>query len=524
YTLTDNVENLTLTGSADINGTGNVLDNVLIGNSENNILTGLAGNDYLDGGLGADRMMGGTGNDTYVVDNAGDIVIEYSNKESDKKKSSESEDNSRKLPEDWTVGGIDTVLAGISYTLGANVENLMLTGSLDLYGYGNELGNVLTGNSGNNILMGMAGNDNLDGGLGADTMVGGSGDDTYIVDNAGDLVIEYGKEKSDKSQRSGSGDMLPDASSGGIDTVLSSVNYTLGDNVENLVMTGGVSINGFGNKLDNIIVGNDGSDLLQGFAGDDTLQGNASNDVLLGGSGNDILLDNGGNNLLDGGYGDDSLTGNAGNELFVGGEGNDVIRTGNGADIIVFNRGDGNDTVYGGTDTDNTLSLGGNIRYKDIALSRDGKNLVLSVGEHDQIAFKDWYKTDANYKSVLNLQVVSEAMLGFDRASSDMLLNKSVQNFDFTSIVNAFDQARGKQSDDGSLKKWNVMNTLLNSHLSASDTAALGGDLAHQYGTSGNLTGMNFTAAQDVLNVSQFGAQAQTLRPLQGLQGGAVTL
>lgn len=154
WVLGEEIEKLTLTGSALIDGTGNALDNTLTGNTASNTLAGLAGNDWLDGGSGNDTMLGGAGDDTYVVAQAGDVVVE------------------------GIAEGTDTVRSAVTYTLGANLENLVLTGS-NINGTGNELDNVLTGSAGNNTLSGIDGADTLDGLAGTDLLIGGSGDDTY---------------------------------------------------------------------------------------------------------------------------------------------------------------------------------------------------------------------------------------------------------------------------------------------------------------------------------------------------------
>ena len=126
--------------------------------------------------------------------------------------------------------------SSITYALGADVENLLLTGTAAINATGNTLDNTLTGNTGNNVLSGGAGNDTLIGGTGNDTMIGGTGNDIYVVDAAATWPRRLVGE--------------------GTDTVQSSVTYTLGANVENLSLTGTAAINATGNTLDNVLTGN----------------------------------------------------------------------------------------------------------------------------------------------------------------------------------------------------------------------------------------------------------------------------
>ncbi|MBC3382872.1 M10 family metallopeptidase [Pseudomonas sp. SWRI179] len=252
WSLGANLENLTLTGSAHLKGGGNALNNVLIGNAGNNELIGWAGSDTLDGGSGIDTLVGGTGNDTYVVDDLKDIVSETST----------------------LAGEIDTVRSSQKWSLGANLENLTLTGSAHLKGGGNALDNVLIGNAGNNELSGWAGSDTLDGGSGIDTLVGGTGNDTYVVDNLEDIVSETS------------------TLAGEIDTVHSSQKWSLGANLENLTLTGSAHLKGGGNALDNVLIGNDGNNVLSGWAGNDMLSGGLGTDSLTGGTGSDRFVFN----------------------------------------------------------------------------------------------------------------------------------------------------------------------------------------------------------------------------------------
>jgi serralysin len=334
YTLSANIEDGVLLGDANINFGGNALDNTL---------TGTTGNNILDGMTGADTMAGGAGNDTYYVDNAGDVIVENGT----------------------SVNEIDTVFASLDWTLGNNLENLVLRGEDDLNGTGNALNNILTGNTGNNTLNGGAGNDTLDGGAGTDTLIGGAGDDTYIIDSLTDTIIESAGE--------------------GRDAVRTFVSYTLADNIEDGVLLGTSGLSLTGNAQNNTLTGNAGNNTLDGGAGADTLIGGDGNDLYLVDNAQDVVIEtdsansgidtvqstvswamsanlenltllgsanlngtgnalnntltgNDGNNILDGGAGIDTLTGGAGDDVYVvenrsdtvielAGEGHDVIRS-----------------------------------------------------------------------------------------------------------------------------------------------------------------------------------------------------
>jgi Ca2+-binding RTX toxin-like protein len=177
------IENLALTGSANITGIGNSADNIVSGNSGNNFLQGLGGNDelygnagadvleggagsdYLDGGAGIDTMVGGAGDDAYIIDDINDVVTEYSGE-----------------------GDHDVVFSSVSYTVGAEIENLTLTG-------GDNIDGLSSSRTTDNTIVGNSGNNTLGGGDGVDTLTGNEGIDTFVFANAGaahaDVVTDY---------------------------------------------------------------------------------------------------------------------------------------------------------------------------------------------------------------------------------------------------------------------------------------------------------------------------------------------
>jgi Ca2+-binding RTX toxin-like protein len=273
-----------------------------------------------------------------------------------------------------------------------------------------------------------------------------------------------------------------------------------------------------GGSGDETLIAKGGSDYVFGDAGDDLLRGGNGNDVLQGGEGDDVLRSGNGQNLLEGGAGDDVIHGGQGAGFLAGGAGNDTIRVGRGNDVIAFNAGDGIDTLIGGRDGGNTLSLGGGIGYSDLSFSKSGHDLVVNAGADDKLVLKNWYRGN---HSVLNLQIVADAMEEFDATSSDPLYSRKVQVFDMWALVAKFDQAIAANPH---LDSWSLMNGLSDAHLSASDDAALGGDLAYWYGKNRTLAGISISAAQDLLGTPGFGSDAQSLRPFTGLQEGFIKL
>lgn len=456
WTLGEYLENLTLIGSLNLNGTGNSLDNKIIGNSGNNVL---------DGKQGSDIMIGGSGNDTYVVDNVSDSVTENINE------------------------GIDTIQSSITWTLGSNLENLTLTSTIAANATGNDLSNVLKGNAAANA---------LDGGSGNDTLIGGAGDDIYVVDSTGDTITEFSNE--------------------GTDTVQSSINWILGNNIENLTLIGTNSINGTGNSSSNVIRGNSSNNILDGNAGSDTLIGgigddtyivdsigdvitesanqgtdtvkssitwklssNLENLTLIGtnsvnGTGNElnnILVGNSFNNILDGSIGSDTM---------IGGAGDDVYYVDDLTDVVLEYENEGDDTVISDINfylnltnlyeienvtVSGTQNLNATGNYKSNVLTGNSGNNILDGGVIFDYSGPSSFDENDNY-------IYSDVLVGGNGDDTYY-----VQSNSDTVIELANEGTDTVFSNSGYTLPSNVENLTLTSYFSdqSSDYYAIGNDL-----------------------------------------------
>lgn len=232
------------------------------------------------------------------------------------------------------------------------------------------------------------------------------------------------------------------------------------------------------------------------------------------------MSDSAGNTLLDGGAGDDSINGGSGRDFIAGGRGNDSIHPGSGADVIAFNRGDGNDLILASVGADNTLSLGGGIRYEDLSFEQKDTDLVLHVGEDESMTFKDWY-LNTSHRSVLTLQLMMEGSSAYDPGSDDPLLNSPIQQFDFAFLTKAFDAARAAESSIG---RWSLGDSLPAAHLGGGDAACIGGDLSYYYASEATLLNISMLPALNVLGSAQFGLVNQTRQTEDLLQDASPRL
>jgi Ca2+-binding RTX toxin-like protein len=318
-----------------INLTGDHSSQEISGNAGNNILMGMAGNDTITGGDGDDTLSGGDGNDT-LNGNAGNDTLN----------GDAGADNLRGGAGNDTLNGgangdrawYDDALAGVTVNLatgvatstvgtsagigtdqlisiesvtGGNFDDRITGGDGDDFlrgGAGNDWidggdsddwligddGNdQLFGSAGEDVLDALAGNDSLYGGADHDELFGYEGDD--FLDGGADWDVMFGGLGNDiyvfDYDFGGVSDFISEQGGDGTDEVRASLSYTLGFDLENLLLTGTAVINGTGNELANTIRGNDAANAISGLAGADQLTGNGGADTLIGGSGDDTVID-----------------------------------------------------------------------------------------------------------------------------------------------------------------------------------------------------------------------------------------
>ena len=339
----------------------------LWGGSGNDWIRGGDNNDLIGGNSGSNTLFGGNGDDFYIIESIGDVVVEFLNE------------------------GSDRIQTPFSWRLGANLENLTLTGQASLAGFGNALANSMLGNAGNNTLSGDAGNDyidggagddQIDGGAGSDTLRGGLGNDTLVSGLAGGANPEFldGGKGNDNLISTGTGanfaflrddgnDIVTNKAASGTASGVVSF-YSSGINSTDVVLTRGT-----GAAVDDLIIaivggtqsitvqnhfrmtGGIRSDGVSGisfangvFWSRSTIDANTSGGAATPTGGNDVLRGTSGNDAIDALSGDDVVYGDAGDDNLTGGLGNDSLYGEAGNDTL--NGSSGNDTLIGGLGND----------------------------------------------------------------------------------------------------------------------------------------------------------------------------
>jgi Ca2+-binding RTX toxin-like protein len=364
------VENLTLTGTANLNGTGNSNGNVITGNSGNNSLTGGISRDTLNGGVGNDTLNGRDGNDTYVIDADVDFGTDTIG------------DGGYPLGSDQDMLDFRTTTKAINVNLGTSVTQTVAAG-VQLVRIGGIDG--VYGGAGNDILTGVSSYSYLSGGAGNDTLNGVSNFDTYIID----ADIDLGTDTIN--------DVLPPLTAmNSLDfrtTTTKAINVDLSKTTTQTVATGVqlvipvISINGTyggtqndtlkGNSWHNLLDGGEGNDILDGGAGNDTYIVDSTGDIVTesANSGTDTVISSVNHTLA---VNVETLilvrgvngTGNAIANTINGGVGNNVINGGAGNDTL--SGGDGSDTfAFGGSSFLNLLSAIGVDSIIDFAIGED---------------------------------------------------------------------------------------------------------------------------------------------------------
>ena len=365
------------------NITGTEQAEIIYALAGNDTVIALGGNDSLYGGDGDDILTGGKGNDVIDGGNNKDTVIFY-----DRVTAYNISYDAATLTFTTNHSLAGSYNDGIDQIINAEIFNFTDTANkgkakaaFNVLTNGNTAA-TLTGTSARDMIYSGSGNDTLDGKAGADIMVGGAGNDTYIVDNIGDNIIE------DKDN--------------GTDAVSSSVSFTIGENIENLTLTGKGNINATGNTLNNTINGNNGRNIINGGAGNDTMAGGAGNDTYYVDSVGDLVIESASKdidtviysassdffqiydnveNFTMAGTQSIEVLGNSANNVIIGGANNDVILGGAGKDTLTG--GLGNDTFIFQNLTDSNAANRDTI--KDFKSGQDKIVLQFSISASNQV-------------------------------------------------------------------------------------------------------------------------------------------